>query len=100
MIEGAEIEHRHLRRAIEFAVLIAEEAQKRKPPMPVPNAVRSFYGKPRIPAAALGRLRRAIEADDVFRQRIAAGALPELVDEVGRLWLQRPPDWVADALTL
>jgi len=100
MIEGADIEHRHLRRAIEFAVLIAEEAQKRKPPMPVPNPIRSFYGKPRIPAAALGRLRRAIEADDVFRQRIAAGALPELVDEVGRLWLQRPPNWAADAQEL
>ncbi len=97
MNEGAEIEHRHLRSAIEFAVLLSEETQKRKPPMPVPNALRSFYGKARIPAGALGRLRRAIEGDDVFRQRIAAGALPELVDEVGRLWLQRPPNWVADA---
>ncbi|MET0911027.1 MAG: hypothetical protein ABWZ99_16295 [Ilumatobacteraceae bacterium] len=76
MIEGAEIEHRHLRGAIEFAVVIAEETQKRKPPMPVPNALRAFYGKARIPSGALGRLRRAIEADDVFRQRIAAGALP------------------------
>jgi len=97
MNEGAEIEHRHLRSAIEFAVLLSEETQKRKPPMPVPNALRSFFGKARIPAGALGRLRRAIEGDDVFRQRIAAGALPELVDEVGRLWLQRPPNWVADA---
>lgn len=100
MIEGAEIEHRHLRSAIEFAVVIAEETQKRKPPMPVPNAIRAFYGKPRIPAGALGRLRRAIEADDIFRQRIGAGALPDLVDDVGRLWLQRPPNWVADAEAL
>jgi YacP-like NYN domain len=97
MIEGAEIEHRHLRSAIEFAVVIAEEAQKRKPPMPVPNELRAFYGKPRIPTGALGRLRRAIEADDLFRQRIGAGALPDLVDDVGRLWLQRPSNWVADA---
>jgi hypothetical protein len=97
MIEGAEIEHRHLRSAIEFAVVIAEETQKRKPPMPVPSELRSFYGKPRIPTGALGRLRRAIEADDLFRQRIGAGALPDLVDDVGRLWLQRPTDWVADA---
>jgi hypothetical protein len=97
MNEGAEIEHRHLRSAIEFAVLIAEETQKRKPPMQVPSELRSFYGKSRIPTGALGRLRRAIEGDDLFRQRIGAAALPDLVDEVGRLWLQRPFNWVADA---
>ena len=68
--------------------------------MPVPNELRSFYGKPRIPTGALGRLRRAIEADDLFRQRIGAGALPDLVDDVGRLWLQRPSNWVADAEAL
>ncbi len=94
---GDSIEHRHLRSALEYAVLMAEETQKRKPPMPVPNALRAFFGKPRIPSGALGRLRRAIETDDVFRTRIAAGALPELVDDVGRLWLQRPAGWVAEA---
>ena len=98
MSEGAEIEHRHLRSAIEFAVLIAEETQRRKPPMAVPNELRLFFGKPRVPSGALGRLRRSIEADDVFRSRIAAGASPELVDDVGRLWLQRPDGWVDDAL--
>jgi predicted RNA-binding protein with PIN domain len=98
MSEGAEIEHRHLRSAIEYAVLIAEETQRRKPPMAVPNELRPFFGKPRVPSGALGRLRRSIEADDLFRRRIAAGASPELVDDVGRLWLQRPDGWVDDAL--
>ena len=98
MSEGAEIEHRHLRSAIEYAVLIAEETQRRKPPMAVPNELRPFFGKPRVPSGALGRLRRSIEADDLFRSRIAAGASPELVDDVGRLWLQRPDGWVDDAL--
>ena len=98
MSEGAEIEHRHLRSAIEYAVLIAEETQRRKPPMAVPNALRPFFGKPRIPSGALGRLRRSIEDDDVFRRRIAVGASPELVDDVGRLWLQRPDGWVDEAL--
>ncbi len=79
---------------------MAEETQKRKPPMPVPNTLRAFFGKPRIPSGALGRLRRAMEHDDVFRRRIAAGALPDLVDDVGRLWLQRPSNWVADAQRL
>jgi predicted RNA-binding protein with PIN domain len=94
---GPAIEHRHLRSALEYAVLMAEETQKRKPPMPVPNSLRAFFGKPRIPAGALGRLRRAVDGDDVFRTRIAAGALPELVDDVGRLWLQRPTGWEAEA---
>ncbi len=98
MSEGAEIEHRHLRGAIEYAVLIAEETQRRKPPMAVPNELRPFFGKPRLPSGALGRLRRSIEGDDLFRRRIAAGASPELVDDVGRLWLQRPDGWVDDAL--
>ncbi len=40
--------------------------------------------------ARLGRLRRVIEADDTFRARIAVGAVPELVDPIGILWLQRP----------
>lgn len=97
-LEGAAaIEHRHLRSALEYAVLIAEETQRRKPPMPVPNELRAFFGKSRIPSGALGRLRRAVEADDVFRRRIAAGASPELVDEVGRLWLARPDNWVTAA---
>ncbi len=100
MSEGAEIEHRHLRSAIEYAVLIAEETQRRKPPMAVPNELRAFFGKPRVPSGALGRLRRTIEADDLFRRRIAAGASPELVDDVGRLWLQRPDGWVEQALAV
>jgi predicted RNA-binding protein with PIN domain len=87
------IEHRDLRTAIEFAVLIAEEANKGKRSLPVPAELRAQFGVSRIPTAALGRLRRAIESDDVFRSRIAAGAVPELVDQIGLLWLQRPTGW-------
>ncbi|HSL73049.1 MAG TPA: NYN domain-containing protein [Ilumatobacteraceae bacterium] len=87
------LEHRDLRTAIEFAVLIAEEANKGKRSLPVPAELRAQFGVSRIPTAALGRLRRAIESDDVFRRRIAAGAVPELVDPIGLLWLQRPTGW-------
>ncbi len=38
-------------------------------------------------------LRRAIEADDTFRRRLAAGALPELVDPIGIEWLRREDGW-------
>jgi predicted RNA-binding protein with PIN domain len=50
-------------------------------------------GKARIPTGSLGRLRRAIDSDEAFRTAIAAGALPELVDPIGILWLQRPDGW-------
>ena len=41
----------------------------------------------------MGRVRRIIEADDVFRSAIAVGAVPELVDDVGRLWLAAESGW-------
>jgi predicted RNA-binding protein with PIN domain len=59
----------------------------------VPREVRSEAGKARIPTGSLGRLRRAIDGDEPFRTAIAAGALPELVDPIGILWLQRPDGW-------
>jgi predicted RNA-binding protein with PIN domain len=100
MPELVEIEPRYLRSAIEFAVAIAAEAQKRKMSIPFPSELKTQFSKSRIPKKSLGRLRRAIEADDVFRQRVALGVTPELVDEVGTLWLKRPTNWEADAAKL
>jgi hypothetical protein len=90
-----EIENRRLRSALEYAVAIAAEASKRKPPMASPKVLKAYFGVDRLPTSALGRVRRAVEGDDTFRSRIAVGAIPELVDEVGRLWLQRPEGWRA-----
>jgi predicted RNA-binding protein with PIN domain len=95
-----EIEHRHLRSALEFAVMIAAEGQKRRPPLPYPKELKSFLTKQRLAASALGKVRRAIEADPKFRQAISAGALPELVDEVGVLWLAASEGWEANAATI
>ena len=92
----AEIEHKHLRSALEFAVHMASEGQKRKPTLPYPRQLKPFFNKQRLPNAALGRLRRVIDDDPVFRTRLAAGAVPELVDEIGRLWLEHGDGW-ADA---
>jgi predicted RNA-binding protein with PIN domain len=93
MSDPASIEHRHLRSAIEYAVLMGDEIAKRRAPVPVPRELRSMSGKARIPTGSLGRLRRAIDGDEAFRTAIAAGALPELVDPIGILWLQRPDGW-------
>jgi predicted RNA-binding protein with PIN domain/cell division protein FtsB len=38
-------------------------------------------------------VRKIVEADETFRRRLAAGALPELVDPIGRIWLERPAGW-------
>jgi predicted RNA-binding protein with PIN domain len=93
MSDPVSIEHRHLRSAIEYAVAMGEEFVKRKAPISVPREVRAASGQARVPTGSLGRLRRAIEADEAFRTTIAAGALPELVDPIGILWLQRPTGW-------
>jgi predicted RNA-binding protein with PIN domain len=98
--QGAGVEHRHLRNALEFAILMAAEGQKRKPALPFPKDLRPFFNKPRLPKSALGRLRRCIEGDPVFRTRLSAGALPELVDEIGQLWLAGDEGWEQQASVL
>jgi predicted RNA-binding protein with PIN domain len=87
------LEHRHLRSALEFAVAIAQEGQKLRPPLKYPAALKPYMKLARLPSTALGPLRRVLEADEAFRTRIAAGAVPELVDPIGILWLQRPEGW-------
>lgn len=95
-----DIEPRHLRQALEFAVLMAAEGQKFKPPMAYPSGLKKYFKSSRIPTSALASIRRMVEADDTFRRRIAAGALPELVDPIGKLWLERPDGWDTDIVTL
>lgn len=90
---GPELDTRHLRSALEYAVLIVREGQKLKPPLPYPAGLKKYLKLSRVPAASLPGLRRLIEADDEFRTRIALGAVPDLVDEIGRVWLQRPDGW-------
>ncbi len=95
-----EIEHRYLRSAIEFAVEIAAAGQRRRPPLAYPADLKPYLRQSRVPTSALGKLRRAIEADSGFRTNIAAGALPELVDPIGIEWLRREDGWEARAAEL
>jgi hypothetical protein len=89
----AGLDHRRLRSAIEFALAVAAEGQKVKPPLAFPAAFKPFLRQQRVPTAALGKLRRAIEADEAFRKRLAASAVPELVDPIGLEWLRREEGW-------
>jgi predicted RNA-binding protein with PIN domain len=92
-VDPPSLEHRHLRSALEFAVLMGNEGRKRRPPLPVPPAMKKYLSMQRLPTAALGPLRRIIEADPEFRRLLAAGAVPELVDPIGILWYTRPDGW-------
>lgn len=92
-MQSPAIDHRHLRSALEFAVRMAQEGQKFKPPMKFPAGLKKFMKQSRIPTAELVAIRRLVEHDEQFRTRIAVGALPELVDPIGRLWLERPVGW-------
>jgi predicted RNA-binding protein with PIN domain len=94
------IEPRRLRQALEFAVTMASEGQKFKPPMAYPAGLKKYFTANRIPTAALPSISRMVEGDDRFRTRIAAGALPELVDPIGKLWLERPDGWESDIVAL
>lgn len=94
------LQHHHLRSALEFAVGIAEAGQKLKPPLAVPGEIKQFFRTRRLPAAALGRVRRIVEGDADFRRRLAAGAVPELVDAIGMEWLRRDAGWEDRVATL
>ena len=93
-------DHRHLRSALEFSVLMAKEGRKFKPPMKYPKGLDKYLKVARIPSTSLSSIRRIVEADDGFRARIAAGALPELVDPIGKLWLERPTGWADEVRRL
>jgi hypothetical protein len=87
--------------ALEFAVGIAAAGAKLRPQLPFPPGLKKFLRFHKLPATALAQVRVAVEADEVFRQRLGLVATNELVDEVGVLWLARPDGWqqaIADAL--
>ena len=94
------VDLRHLRSALEFAVVMAREGQKIKPPLKSPPELKKYFQLSRLPSSALPAVRRAVEGDDTFRSRLAAGALPELVDPIGRAWLTRADGWEAEVARL
>lgn len=81
-------------------MLMAKEGRKFKPPMKYPKGLDKYLKVARIPSTSLSSIRRIVEADDGFRARIAAGALPELVDPIGKLWLERPTGWADEVRRL
>lgn len=79
--------------ALDFAVGIAAAGAQHRPPMPFPVGLRPFLRVQRLTPTAMTAVRRAVDGDPVFRRRLAAVAVADLVDEAGMLWLQRPDGW-------
>ena len=79
---------------------MAREGQKIKPPLKSPPELKKYFQLNRLPATALAAVRRAVDGDETFRTRLAAGAIPELVDPIGRAWLTRPEGWEQEVARL
>jgi len=71
-----------------------------RPPVSSPPALKPFLRFQKLPSAALGPVRRAVDSDDDFRLRIAAVVDEELAGRVGWLWLHRPDGWDEEAAAL
>ena len=93
MQDDPEIPDRLLADALDLAVAIAAAGSKQRPPLAFPGELRSLFRLQRLSGASLRTARRAIVADDLFRRRIGSVVGPELLDEPGLLWLQRPEGW-------
>ncbi len=89
-----------LRSALEFAVGIASEGQKLRPPLAFPAGLKPLFRMQRLDRPALRTARRVLVSDSSFRERLASVATPDLVDEVGIIWLQRPDGWQQRLATL
>jgi len=79
--------------ALEFAMGQALLGARQAPPQPYPTGLRKYLKDARLKPKAWPAVRAAIEADPAFRERVGARAHRDLVDEAGRLWLQRPKGW-------
>ena len=78
---------------MEFAVGIAAAGSKRRPALPYPGGLRPYFKYTRLDARALAAVRRCLHADDSYRSQLGLVATEDLVDAIGVVWLQRPPDW-------
>ena len=82
-----------LRPALEFAVAVAAAGQKMRPPLTFPAGLKPYLKFQKLDKTSMPPVRRALVADEDFRNRLAVAVTPELVDEVGIVWLQRSPGW-------
>jgi hypothetical protein len=89
-----------LRRALELAFVVAATGARQRPPIVPPAALKPFLKLQKLPPAALVPVRKAVEDDVAFRERVGDVANDELVGRAGWLWLVRPEGWEDELDTL
>jgi predicted RNA-binding protein with PIN domain len=92
-VAATDLDDETLRPALELAFVVAVVGSRQRPPLPVPAAIKPYQRFQKLPSAALGPVRRAVDDDLEFRERVALVAEESLVGRVGRLWLTRPEGW-------
>jgi len=97
---AADVPDGALRSALEFAVDMAAAGAKMRPPLPFPAGLKRFLRFHKLAPAALAQVRAAVEGDEGFRKRLGLAATPDLVDEIGVLWLSRQNGWAEQIAAL
>lgn len=82
-----------LRPALELAVELARVGEQAHPPLPAPAPLRRYLQFAKLPARALGGIRRVLDEDEAFRARLAAVVDGDEIGQAGRLFLERPDGW-------
>lgn len=92
-MSAAPLPDRALQSALEFAVMLAAVAAKRRPAAYYPPGLKPVLKYEKLSGASLATARKAVEADELYMRVLGQAATPEIVDEVGMLWLTRPEGW-------
>lgn len=85
-----------LRPAFELALEVARAGEESTPPLPAPAAIRPLLNHRRMTATALATIRRVLEDDARFRQRVAVAAEEAVLGRPAWLFLARPDGWQAE----
>jgi len=75
---------------------VARAGEEDTPVVPAPVALRPFLQFAKLPVRAVVAARRAVDADEEFRARVADAVAEEQVGRAGWLWLTRPSGWEAE----
>jgi predicted RNA-binding protein with PIN domain len=84
---------RLLRPALEAALAEARAGLSSEPPIPPPPRLRRLLGFTKATGPALHTVRRVVDEDAAFRDRVRAATTPEAVGPAGWLWLERSSGW-------
>ena len=80
-----------IRDALEAALVVAI-----KDPAGSPKSLQPFLKFQKMPARAMPAVRKVLDTDDAFRERVASVVALGVLDQAGVLFLTRPEGWEAE----